>query len=99
MAPRRRPNRRFVAALVLVAAVQCLSDPALAQDPTPPDARAAKPERPTVATHAYTVAPGIVELESGIQFQHPDPASSQFGWATLFKIGLADALQLDVTPG
>ena len=64
-----------------------------------PDPRTVKPERPTVATHAYTVAPGIVELESGIQFQHPTPESSVFAFGTLFKIGLASALQLDVTPG
>ena len=27
--------------------------------------RTANPERPTVATHAYTVAPGYAELEQG----------------------------------
>lgn len=29
--------------------------------------RAANPERPTVATHAYTVAPGYAELEQGVR--------------------------------
>ena len=31
------------------------------------DPRAAIPERPTVVTHAHTVAPGVVEIETGLQ--------------------------------
>lgn len=63
------------------------------------DPRQAEPERPTVATHAYTVAPGIVELETGFQQQHPDPSSNLVGVPILFKIGLTDRLQLDIAPG
>jgi hypothetical protein len=63
------------------------------------DPREAKPERPTVATHAHVVAVGIVELETGFQFQHPDAASSLFSVPSLFKIGLADHVQLDIAPG
>jgi glucose-1-phosphate thymidylyltransferase len=37
---------------------------------TAPDPRAVQPERPTVATHAGTVAPGWVELETGVEFDH-----------------------------
>jgi hypothetical protein len=70
-----------------------------AQTAGPKDPRQAQPERPTVATHAYTVAPGIVELETGFQQQHPDPSSNLVSVPILFKIGLTDRLQLDVAPG
>jgi hypothetical protein len=68
-----------------------------AQEPANP--REAMPERPTVATHAYTVAPGIVELEIGAQWQRPTPASGLVSGPTLFKIGLRKRLQLDIAPG
>jgi hypothetical protein len=35
------------------------------------DPHAAQPERPTVATHAYTVAPGYLEVEVGAQDMQP----------------------------
>jgi hypothetical protein len=63
------------------------------------DPREAQPERPTVATHAYTVAPGIVELETGFQQQHPAPSLNLVGLPVLFKIGLSSRLQLDIAPG
>ena len=64
----------------------------------PEDPREAKPERPTVATHAHAVAPGIVEIEAGVQFQHPVPDASLFSVPVLIKIGLAKHLQLDLAP-
>jgi hypothetical protein len=86
-----------VAALVFVG----LGTPALASGQTapPPDPRTAQPERPTIATHAFTVAPGIVEMEAGFLQQSPDSASSQFGVPVLFKVGLCSHLQLDVALG
>jgi hypothetical protein len=72
---------------------------AMAQTTQAPDPREAKPERPTVATHAYAVAPGIVELEIGGQWQRQDPQSTLFTVPALFKIGLANRLQLDIFPG
>jgi hypothetical protein len=71
--------------------------PAWAQEATDP--REAMPERPTVATHAYVVAAGIVELETGIQWQRPRPDVGLLSGPTLFKIGLGRKLQLDVAPG
>jgi hypothetical protein len=65
----------------------------------PDDPREAKPERPTIATHAFAVAPGIVELETGGQFQYPVHGVSLFSEATLLKIGLVPRLQLDIAPG
>jgi hypothetical protein len=73
--------------------------PSAGQSAAPPDVREAKPERPTVATHAYAVASGIVELEAGVQRQRPAPGSSLFTVPVLFKIGLGHGVQLDLAPG
>jgi len=83
------------AATTLVLA--CLAAPVGAQEPANP--REAMPERPTVATHAYTVAAGIVELETGVQWQRPGPGLALMSGPTLFKIGLGRRLQLDIAPG
>jgi hypothetical protein len=83
------------AAIVLVLA--SVAAPAGAQEITDP--RQAMPERPTVATHAYAVATGIVELETGVQWQRPTPAVGLLSGPTLFKIGLGRKLQLDIAPG
>jgi hypothetical protein len=93
---RRQPTeflRQVAAALVLA----WLAAPVAAQEPTNP--REAMPERPTVATHAYAVSAGIVELETGVQWQRPTPGSGLLGGPTLFKIGLGRRLQLDIAPG
>jgi hypothetical protein len=60
------------------------------------DPRAPMPERPTVATHAWTVAPGYVELETGLEWdQNPDD-SHALSTPTLLKIGLARGIQLSI---
>ena len=64
-----------------------------AQTPNPRDPREAQPERPTVATHAFTVSPGIVEIEVGVQ------SRPQLGTPGLIKVGLAPNIQLDIAPG
>ena len=61
--------------------------PLLAQ---PADPHAALPERPSVATHAATVAPGWLEVEAGWERTR---ASGRFGDA-----GLPLALKLGLTP-
>lgn len=66
---------------------------ALGQEPDP---HAAIPERPTVATHAYTVAPGWAELESGVEFDRLASARA-FSTPTTFKLGLASHLQAELT--
>jgi len=70
-----------------------------AQSADPKDPREAQPERPTVATHAFTVAPGILELESGGLHQPLDASVSLVAVPVLFKIGLGSRVQLDVAPG
>jgi hypothetical protein len=94
MAPQPTEFRRPAALALLLA---CLAVPVAAQESTNP--REAMPERPTVATHAYAVAAGIVELETGVQWQWPTPGSGLLSGPTLFKIGLGRRLQLDIAPG
>lgn len=84
--------------IVTLAAVLCAAG-ASAQSADAPDPRAAQPERPTVATHAFTVAPGIVELEAGVLRQPLSDSVTAFGVPALFKIGLGSRVQLDVAPG
>jgi hypothetical protein len=60
--------------------------------------RAAQPERPTVATHAYTIAPGYVEIETGVQEARPRD-STQFIAPMVVKIGILSRLQMEVQGG
>jgi hypothetical protein len=64
------------------------SSHAVASDP-----HAVQPERPTVATHAHTVAPGWLEIEAGIERDKLDTSIS-FPTPILFKLGLTDRMQL-----
>jgi hypothetical protein len=67
--------------------------PIRAQDADP---HAAQPERPTVSTHAGTVAPGWVEVEAGFEADgYPDHAHGDLGPLTV-KVGLAPRLQLTI---
>ena len=61
------------------------------------DPHAVQPERPTVATHAGTVAPGWLELESGIEYDHFRSASHAVGVQALAKLGLARRVQLSLS--
>ena len=58
--------------------------------------RAANPERPTIATHAYTVAPGHAELEQGARAFGVDGLREGTAWDFNLKLGLGDGLQLGV---
>lgn len=70
--------------------------PAAAAAQGPADPRAVQPERPTVATHAYAVAPGILEIETGVEADRFDDRSHAFGIPTNVKLGLMDRVQLNV---
>lgn len=61
------------------------------------DPRAVQPERPTVATHAHTVAPGYVEVEAGIQADRYAPGSRETGAPVVWKFGLSSHAQLNVS--
>jgi len=60
-----------------------------------PDPHAAQPERPTVATHAFTVAPGWVELEAGVEHDALHGAHTLLT-PTVLKFGLAPRVQLEL---
>lgn len=56
--------------------------------------RAANPERPTVATHAYTVAPGYAELEQGARAFGVSDLGEATSWDFNLKIGVRPGVQL-----
>ncbi|MGH7701723.1 MAG: transporter [Gemmatimonadales bacterium] len=60
------------------------------------DPRAVQPERPTVATHAGTVAPGWLEIETGVERDRFDDGSHGVGFPTVFKLGLLPRAQLNL---
>ncbi len=60
------------------------------------DPHAAQPERPTVATHAGTVAPGWLEFESGFEFDRGPGGAHNTIVGTLAKFGVGPRAQLSV---
>lgn len=60
------------------------------------DPHAVQPERPTVATHAYEVAPGWVEVEAGLEFDRYADRTSGGSAPVVVKVGLAPRLQFDL---
>jgi hypothetical protein len=89
---------RFTVALAALA-VLALPLSASAQGPAPANPHAAQPERPTVATHAYTVAPGWIEIEAGAQRQKEGALADRLAVPVVVKIGLGERLQLGLAPG
>ena len=61
------------------------------------DPRAVQPERPTVATHAHTVAPGYFELESGIEGDRVSEGTRAWFAPSVLKVGLTSHTQLNVS--
>src|SRR3989442_15802457 len=60
-----RADSRIVGRMLIGIVLLSVSTPVRRSDCQSP--RAANPERPTVATHAYAVAPGYWELEQGFR--------------------------------
>lgn len=54
-----------------------------------------QPQRPTVATHAGTVAPGWLEIEAGTEFDRYAGGSRGTLAPILLKLGLAPRIQLE----
>ncbi|HKE92201.1 MAG TPA: hypothetical protein VKB45_17845 [Gemmatimonadales bacterium] len=75
--------------LLLSVALMLAASTGEAQSP-----RAANPERPTVATHAYAVAPGYVEIEQGISARGAASLGDATSWDVNVKIGIAPHMQL-----
>jgi hypothetical protein len=72
--------------------------PLCAQDSSA-DPRVAQPERPTVATHAGTVAPRYVEIETGLEYDNLNGGDHQWLVPTIIKVGLARRLQFSLIGG
>lgn len=89
-------RHRTVDAIIGIIAVVLagIGAPAGAQDSRSP--HTAQPERPTIATHAGTVAPGWLEIESGVERDRTGAGNSTLSTPTLFKIGLASHVQFDL---
>ncbi len=85
------------ALLAAVLLAPLVAGPAIAAAQEPPlDPHAVQPERPTVATHAYTVAPGWIEIEAGGEIDRYPDGSQGMAAPVVVKIGLARGLQLDL---
>lgn len=84
-----KPLTRVATSLVLAAALATRLGAQAAEDP-----RAVQPERPSVATHAGTVAPGYLEIEAGIEHDRFSPALSSSLAPVVFKFGATSHVQI-----
>ncbi len=62
----------------------------------PIDPHAVQPERPTVATHAGTVAPGWVEIETGTEFDRYEDARRGTTLPIVAKFGIGRSTQFSL---
>src|SRR5436305_14690024 len=92
----RRSLTRSALALLLAAVGGSLGAQAGPPDSTARDPHAVQPERPTVATHAGTVARGWFELEEGGEWDKSGDDQKTFFAPTNLKIGLASKAQLNI---
>jgi hypothetical protein len=85
--------RSPAAAASLLAAALAFAPSLVAQQPGA-DPHAVQPERPTVATHAGTVAPGWIEFEIGGEFDRYGGGAHGVTAPLVAKLGVAPRLQL-----
>lgn len=85
-----RPLLHLVVMLIVLGCASSLS-PGSAPDP-----RAVQPERPSVATHAGTVAPGYVEIETGVETDRNPNHTHALQIPTVVKLGIAPRAQLSI---
>jgi len=89
-------RRRGLALAAGLLAALTVAAPARAEDAAP-DPHAVMPERPTVATHAHTVAPGWVELEFGLERDLLDGGGRALSLPVFTKVGLGSHVQLGLS--
>jgi hypothetical protein len=89
---------RALARAAFVSGLAAFAFPLAAQSPEPRDPHTAQPERPTLATHAGTVAPGWLEIETGVERDCASGETTLLAPTTL-KLGLATRVQLGVAGG
>ncbi len=86
---------RYVLMAALLACVTASAAPAQQAD-SAKDPHAVQPERPTVATHAGTVAPGWFEIESGVERDRLAGTPVSFVTPTVLKFGVGSHAQLSL---
>lgn len=86
-----RPLLHLVGMLILLDGCTASLSPGSAPDP-----RAVQPERPSVATHAGTVAPGYVEIETGVEADRNPDNTHALQIPTVVKLGIAPRAQLSI---
>jgi hypothetical protein len=82
-------TRALFIALVVASSVRLLAQS------SEPDPHEVQPQRPSVATHAWTAAPGWLEVEAGTEFDRFDDGSHGGLIPINVKIGLAPRVQLE----
>jgi len=92
----RRSLIRCALVLLLAAVGGSIGAQAGPPDSTARNPHAVQPERPTVATHAGTVARGWVELEEGAEWDRAADGARSFVAPTNLKLGLAPRAQLNL---
>jgi hypothetical protein len=88
-----RAVRRRISRILIAVLAASVAGRAGAQEPDP---HAVQPERPTVATHAGTVSPGYLEIETGVERDRFDAFTTGYSVPTLFKFGVASHAQLGI---
>jgi opacity protein-like surface antigen len=57
-----------------------------------------QPDRPNVSASTYTVAPGILQIETGAQYSHTSiggsPADREFSLDVMLRVGLTERIEL-----
>lgn len=87
---------QFAAVALAIFSAGAASRAAAQQPDSANDPHAVQPERPTVATHAGTVAPGWLEIEAGVERDRFAPAAVGVSTPVVFKLGVASHAQLSV---
>ena len=91
------PLTRLALVFAAAPAMLCAQTPAAKPDSAKPrDPHAAQPERPTVATHAGTVARGWIEVEAGLEADNGIGDSGNHITTIVTKFGVAENKQLSV---
>lgn len=87
---------RLSLSALLVGLVWLMLPVALAAQTTESNPHDAQPERPSVATHAWTVAPRWIEIEAGTEFDRYDDHAHGETAPLVAKIGLTRRTQLEL---
>jgi hypothetical protein len=93
---KRSRYRALCLLIALTAGARMAAGQGSGKDSVVRDPHAVQPERPTVATHAGTVARGWVELEEGGEWDKSTDGTRSFTAPTNLKIGLGSRTQLNL---